>query len=99
MSKKMQLAVIEMILKELLYGQSMKQKTNLIDFVYEIINAELEETVGTTRKEFCERLEKKRWVKVGALGNAVVTPEGLEILERIEMHEDLDGVIDEWEDV
>ncbi|MBW1811783.1 MAG: hypothetical protein JRJ87_26585 [Deltaproteobacteria bacterium] len=97
MSKKMKLAVIEVILKELLYRQSKGRKTILIDIVYGAIKAELEETVGTTRKELCERFEKRKWVKVGAHGDAIVTPEGVVILEKIEMNEDLDRVIAEWE--
>ena len=74
------------------------ESPNLTELVYGIFDKNVEDTVGASKKDFCERMERLKWVKIGDRGESLITPEGEEVLEKIEAGEDLEDIFAKWED-
>ena len=97
MAKMLLLSAIREVLGIITLDQKNKENPNLTDLVYGVFDKNVEETIGASKKEFCERVEKSRWVEVGYYGEAKVTPEGANVLDKIEAGEDLEKILAEWE--
>jgi hypothetical protein len=96
MSKELLLSAIKEILGIISLENKNEDDPNLTELVYGIFDQDVEETIGFSKKEFCERIEKSRWVEVGYYGEAKVTPEGANVLDKIESGEDLEKIIAQW---
>lgn len=97
MARELLLSAIREILGIITLDQKNKEKPNLTELVYGVFDENVEETIGASKREFCERMEKSKWVEVGYFGEAVVTPQGGKVLEKIEAGEDTEEILAEWE--
>ena len=97
MEKDLLLSAIKEILGIITHDQKNEEKPNLMELVFGVFDKDVEATIGFSKKEFCERVEKSRWVEVGYYGEAKVTPEGANVLDKIEAGEDLEKILAEWE--
>jgi hypothetical protein len=96
MARELLLSAIKEILGIITLDHKNEEQPNLTELVYGIFDQNVVEAIGISKKEFCERMEKSRWVEVGYYGEAKVTPEGANVLEKIEAGEDLERILTEW---
>ncbi len=97
MARELLLSAIENVLAELVHDRKEGRSQNLTNLVFEMLGKNTEFTIKLSKGEFCERMEKCKWVKVGVRGEAIVTPEGEAVLEKIEVGEDLENILSEWD--
>ena len=96
MAKELLLSAIKEILGIITLNQKNEESPNLTELVYEIFDKNVEETIGASKREFCERMEQLKWVRVGDRGESLITPEGKEVLENIEAGADLENILSKW---
>ena len=98
MAKELLLSAIKEILGIITLDQKNEENPNLTELVYGVFDKNVEATIGFGKKEFCERIEKSKWVEVGYYGEAKVTSEGANVLDKIEAGEDLEDILAQWRD-
>lgn len=97
MAKELLLSAIKEILGIITLDQMNEDNPNLMELVFGVFDKDVEEAIGFSKNEFCERIEKSKWVEVGYYGEAMVTPKGANVLDKIEAGEDLENIIAEWD--